>query len=539
MSDSRVGSPCGAKLAKINHNELVNENSVVNTNCDVNLDEIIPDIGNNIMDVLDPEIDSDSARAVDICSELYETLLNNVVETIRNFSHFKTQKHMIFDSVNEISKVSKELKNMWGLYPKVKDDERLDTEVLIKTNGIILSRIIQDWEINQTNQVDNATVMQQDLQNYDGNFPELNNKSHKRKADSPTPADNIKRIATADNNDINENSDNNETGFTTATKTIKIPPIIIKDSRFSWSQFQNDLLKEKKIGKNLYIGKKLNDDNFSITTKDMQTRIQITALLKEQTIGHHTYQLEDEKDIKVVIRGLPSNTIDTDITNDLLHDNISVKNIYQMKRTIDGTKKNLPLFIVTLNKKDPNSKKIYNVRYINSLKVTIEDYKKSNKPVQCHRCQDYFHGQSQCRHPPRCVKCAGNHLTKECTKPREQPAKCCHCNGEHPANFTGCAKYIQIIEKIEKTTTTYRRPYTQHTNTHYTNTRKVNSAYSYANAAKQNTQNKLEINPTEMINEAKKVAENLATLITILTQKQISENTPMVNEDVTNNQHDE
>ncbi|GFQ88279.1 hypothetical protein TNCT_455841 [Trichonephila clavata] len=48
--------------------------------------------------------------------------------------------------------------------------------------------------------------------------------------------------------------------------------------------------------------------------------------------------------------------------------------------------------------------------------------------------------QQICTRTPRCVKCAGNHLAKECEKPFGDTPKCCLCGGEHPANFLGCPK---------------------------------------------------------------------------------------------------
>ncbi|GFV49158.1 hypothetical protein TNCV_236921 [Trichonephila clavipes] len=35
----------------------------------------------------------------------------------------------------------------------------------------------------------------------------------------------------------------------------------------------------------------------------------------------------------------------------------------------------------------------------------------------------------------RCVKCGKPHLTRDCTKKREEDPTCCHCQGNHPANF--------------------------------------------------------------------------------------------------------
>ena len=64
--------------------------------------------------------------------------------------------------------------------------------------------------------------------------------------------------------------------------------------------------------------------------------------------------------------------------------------------------------------------------------------------IQCKRCQRYGHTQKYCNHNIRCVKCAGNHSTDQCTKSPETPAKCIHCQGEHPANYKGCSAYKSL-----------------------------------------------------------------------------------------------
>ncbi|GBN61235.1 hypothetical protein AVEN_226505-1 [Araneus ventricosus] len=38
------------------------------------------------------------------------------------------------------------------------------------------------------------------------------------------------------------------------------------------------------------------------------------------------------------------------------------------------------------------------------------------------------------------MKCAGNHWSRNCPKPRETPAICFHCKGNHTANYYGCPK---------------------------------------------------------------------------------------------------
>lgn len=56
--------------------------------------------------------------------------------------------------------------------------------------------------------------------------------------------------------------------------------------------------------------------------------------------------------------------------------------------------------------------------------------------------------QNFCLRQPRCVKCAGNHQTLECSrKVTSQNVKCVLCEGNHPANYKGC----QIYKELQKT----------------------------------------------------------------------------------------
>ena len=48
------------------------------------------------------------------------------------------------------------------------------------------------------------------------------------------------------------------------------------------------------------------------------------------------------------------------------------------------------------------------------------------------------------------MKCDKPHATKECTKPPGAPPKCVNCSGDHPANFTGCPKYLQHLQSSQR-----------------------------------------------------------------------------------------
>lgn len=116
------------------------------------------------------------------------------------------------------------------------------------------------------------------------------------------------------------------------------------------------------------------------------------------------------------------------------------------------------------------------------MKVKIEALRKNNIIPQCKRCQRFGHTQKFCQRAATCVKCAGNHLTVECNKPKNAPPKCSNCAETHPANYRGClvAKGLQkrrnLINRDKKAQSAQQsREFIS---------RKKNSELSYAQAAK-------------------------------------------------------
>jgi len=103
----------------------------------------------------------------------------------------------------------------------------------------------------------------------------------------------------------------------------------------------------------------------------------------------------------------------------------------------------------------PNNSAIYNIQRLLRTIVKVEEPHQRADIPQCTRCQMYGHTRTYCNHGPKCVKCAGEHQTSECTKSREIPAKCVLCGGSHPANYKGCTTYNELKRKV------YKRPTTQ------------------------------------------------------------------------------
>lgn len=101
------------------------------------------------------------------------------------------------------------------------------------------------------------------------------------------------------------------------------------------------------------------------------------------------------------------------------------------KRT-DGP---MPLFQVALPRSD---KKIFDLKSILHLSITIETLNTSAHIGQCYRCQKFGHSQSNCTATTKCVKCGKNHCVADCLLLKTESPTCANCNGQHVASYRGC-----------------------------------------------------------------------------------------------------
>lgn len=102
------------------------------------------------------------------------------------------------------------------------------------------------------------------------------------------------------------------------------------------------------------------------------------------------------------------------------------------------------MFIVEL-KQNENNKLIYEIKTLLHCRITFEPPRPKREIPQCAKCQQYGHTKAYCRRSPKCIKCAGNHLSADCTrKYRSEDVKCVLCEGNHPANYKGCRVYKEL-----------------------------------------------------------------------------------------------
>ncbi|GBN94170.1 hypothetical protein AVEN_158053-1 [Araneus ventricosus] len=46
--------------------------------------------------------------------------------------------------------------------------------------------------------------------------------------------------------------------------------------------------------------------------------------------------------------------------------------------------------------------------------VKVEPYRKRNKAIICFNCSGFYHSARTCHMKPRCIKCNGEHATRDC-----------------------------------------------------------------------------------------------------------------------------
>ncbi|GFW69114.1 nucleic-acid-binding protein from transposon X-element [Trichonephila clavipes] len=212
------------------------------------------------------------------------------------------------------------------------------------------------------------------------------------------------------------------------------PPITIdnvNNSAAFLKQLQN-MTQENLMGR--IIGKGLR-----VYPKTPQAYHKIRSFIDHEKLESYTYQLNAEKELKVVIRGMPSDMPPQQIIEGLSELGLTINDCHVMINRKTGLP--MPLFLLSLPKNEPN-KDVYNITELCYMKIKIEplEKKKKKRPSPMFPLPGFFHSSKFCTRNPKCVKCGQPHLTSDCKKTKDTEATCCHCQGNHPANFSGCPR---------------------------------------------------------------------------------------------------
>ncbi|GFU96930.1 nucleic-acid-binding protein from transposon X-element [Trichonephila clavipes] len=169
--------------------------------------------------------------------------------------------------------------------------------------------------------------------------------------------------------------------------------------------------------------------------------------LEMSGVEFKSFMLKQDRPVKVVLRGLPSNTEPEDIKTEIEADGFKILKISQMKNY--RTKAPMPLFYLQIQN-GADAVKIYDFTELFGTCIEVKPFDRGNKVNQCWRCQGWFHSSEVCHLPPRCVRCAGPHSAKDCTLDFDAPMKCANCSGDHAAFWSRCHKHPNNSKKKNK-----------------------------------------------------------------------------------------
>lgn len=251
-------------------------------------------------------------------------------------------------------------------------------------------------------------------------------------------------------------TDSTDTTSDTVPAKEKVPPIYLNNVTSS-----SNLIKtlNEQGGKDSFTLRSTAKNNIIINPKTPTAYRTFVRYFETNNADFHTFQLKSEKRQTIVIRGLHYTTDPADIKSALQTLGYTAENITNvLSRRVaildDNNRQSvirnpLSLFFVEIST-DSYNDEIYDIKFLLSYSIKIEEpYKKRSIP-QCTRCQSYSHTKTYCRHPHKCVRCGQDHASGACQKTRDTPATCANCNGSHPANYKGCVTYQSLINQRQK-----------------------------------------------------------------------------------------
>lgn len=227
------------------------------------------------------------------------------------------------------------------------------------------------------------------------------------------------------------------------TKTPSNPPIVFKGVITDHRKFREEISGSIKMGYYL----KFTSTNTLLYVKEKTEHDaylnQLKATVENTDLEFHTYTPQNDRNHAFVLRGLWGNIEINELKDAITSQGVEVINIFKMRT------KRTPLYLVVVSNKSTLRDLQQKVKYILHTKIAWERRRSDRQISQCHRCQAWGHATSNCFNHPRCVKCAGAHLSQNCNKPENELPKCINCKGDHVASFPGCPEYTRRIHILE------------------------------------------------------------------------------------------
>ena len=158
-------------------------------------------------------------------------------------------------------------------------------------------------------------------------------------------------------------------------------------------------------------------------TKSSQDYNILLTEIRTAKLAYHTYPLPETTQPRLVLKGIPPNVPEEDISEELATHNIQTVHVTQLTN-MDKTTKTVitryPIFVVTFQP-GTDMQKVLELHKLCHCIVKWEKYKNSRPIRQCFNCQSFGHSSTFCGRPPKCVKCDQQNAPKDCPKPASSP----------------------------------------------------------------------------------------------------------------------
>lgn len=227
------------------------------------------------------------------------------------------------------------------------------------------------------------------------------------------------------------------------------PPIVVSSN--SISELHKQIIKAGVVNYTTSFSK----NGIVVRIKITNDYKKVVNHLKSENVIFHTYQLEEDKTVKIVLSGL------VDMTKEEVEKILNEENVkpVEIKKLSISNKKHSEqaVYLLHFPKGTVDIKVLRMIKALDHQIVSWRYYSNRSQVMQCKNCQGLGHGAANCHRPSKCIKCADNHNSSSCPVAKQSPdgvipthkLKCVNCGGNHTANFSGC-EYLSNQTKVKR-----------------------------------------------------------------------------------------
>lgn len=240
-----------------------------------------------------------------------------------------------------------------------------------------------------------------------------------------------------------------------ASKT-RCPPITVAGIG---TKHLRQLLSSKEVPQEKY-NMKLIKNGVQLIVADKEQFQKSVDVLKQGQIQFFTYLPPEDTPVKIILSGLALYDLEE------LRSELNCYGVQPVEIKVFSVKKtdveDDVLYLLHFQKGQVKLNELKKIKALFSTMVSWRYFVKNKSDVvQCHRCQRYGHGKTNCNMLPLCVKCGERHETIQCKLPVKAKLqdkdrsdrsriRCANCSGNHTANFRGCPVRQDYLKQLEE-----------------------------------------------------------------------------------------